>query len=51
MSPAQASHELDSLTPAEQIECEQVLPPPPHEWPQTVPTSLTQIESHAVLQQ
>ena len=27
MSPAQASHELDSFTPVEQIECEQLLPP------------------------
>ena len=54
MSPAQASHELDSLTPVEQIAWAHEPPPPPpppHVSPQTELTSPTQIESHAVLQQ
>jgi hypothetical protein len=60
MSAAQASQLVVSFTPAEQIEWEQLEPPPdpplppeppPHDWPHTELTSPTQTESHEVLQQ
>jgi len=51
MLPAHASHVLDSLLPEAQIECAQVEPPPPQDWPQIEATSPTQMLSHAVVQQ